>query len=397
MLEFNFAARSDVGAQRELNEDSGLANETLLVVADGLGGHAAGELASSTAISVVSDLDLSDISTQKIETKLSNATKDIAQKLLEQSTKHSERSGLGTTLSLVQLRANNEATIFHIGDSRVYHLRDGAFRRLTKDHTYVQKLIDAGDLTEIEAAHHPQRSLLTQAIDGITTSEGDLLTIPAKEGDKFLVCTDGLTAVVDDDEIANVVEDLEPAAAVTKLVDVAIDRGAPDNITVMVAQTRAKSESKGREPIVVGAAAVSKNRRSLSQLNFPADEMPSATEPVTAQSQSDTAKKRNQNSLRLIIITALVTLSFASLATYASLIGTQIFVGAKDGMVTIFRGIPQTVLFVQLHRPIETTNLSISGFPSFEQQQIVNGISVSNEQGARDLVEELRQRQQQVD
>lgn len=396
MLEFNFAARSDVGAQRELNEDSGLANESLLVVADGLGGHAAGELASSTAISVINDLDLTDMATPKIKTKLSNATNNIAQKLLEQSTKYSERSGLGTTLSMVQLKSNNEATVFHIGDSRVYHLRDGVLQRLTKDHTYVQKLIDAGDLTELEAASHPQRSLLTQAIDGITASEGDLLTLDTKEGDKFLVCTDGLTVVVDDSEIAKVIDGLEPAAAVTKLVDLAIDRGAPDNITVMVAQTRPKSESKPREPIVVGAAAVGKNRKSLSQLNFPADEMPSASKADEARSQSATARRANRNTLRLIIITALVTLSFASLATYASLIGTQVFVGAKDGTVTIFRGIPQTVLFIQLHRPIETTNLSISNFPSFEQQQIVNGISVANEQGAQDLVEELRLRLQKV-
>jgi len=392
LLEFNFAARSDVGVHRELNEDSGLASKNLLVVADGLGGHAAGELASSTAIALVNELDLSNSNSEKLHARLTKVTSEISKRLLEQSTRHSERSGLGTTLSLIGLRPDGMAFVFHIGDSRVYFARDGLFERLTTDHTYVQKLIDEGDLTETEAASHPQRALLTQAIDGITPADGDFQVKEVMPGDKFLVCTDGLNAVVKDKEIEQALSNLEPAAAVTSLVDLALDRGAPDNVTVIVGDVRQQDTALKAEPIVVGAAAMVGNRANLSQLRFPTDQMPtpSATEQSAPPSTPLTPASRAP--LRAIILTSLPTFGFAVLGVYAALISTQIFVGVNKGRVTIYQGIPQNIAFLQLHRPLETTDLEISMLPLFERQQVVGGISVESNQSAKELIEQLRLR-----
>jgi len=402
VLKFHFAARSDVGVHRELNEDSGLASERLLAVADGLGGHAAGELASSTAISVLNATQLSGATADQISKRLTAATSDLSGKLIEQSGYHRERSGLGTTLSLVYLIENAEVAIFHIGDSRVYRQRDGVIERLTKDHTYVQKLIDAGELDENAARVHPQRSLLTQAIDCVTPAIGDFRATATQLGDKYLVCTDGLTGVMTDAEIQSALATLEPAAAVTKLVDLALDRDAPDNVTVIVAEVIESQDKNASDPIVVGAAAMKGNRASLASLRFPQDQMPSLETSrheqigvATNQQHDEQAAAASRNRFRIIVLTALVTLGFAVLGTYAALLGTQLFVGVQDGQVALFRGIPQSILFVKLNRPLSVSDLSISSFPTFEQQQISGGISVVDEKSGEELIEQLRERSNQ--
>jgi protein phosphatase len=365
-----------------------------LVVADGLGGHAAGELASSTAVAIINQLELNDVRTEKIQSALKSATNDISRKLIEQSTRHNERSGLGTTVSLIGLKADGTAYVFHIGDSRVYLMHDGHLERLTKDHTYVQKLIEIGDITEAEATSHPQRALLTQALDGVTPADGDFELKKIAPGDKLLVCTDGLNAVVNDLEIADALTNLEPAAAVTKLVDLALDKGAPDNVTVIVGEVRETDVASKTDPIVVGAAAMRSNRDNLAQLQFPPDEMPSATSTSTQSATNESKPASNRTDFRLIIITSLITLSLALIGIYAALISTQIFVGVSGEKVTIFQGIPQKILFLQLHRPLETTDIDISDLPIFERQQVVSGLSVTDDQAARDLVDQLRQRSQ---
>ena len=392
LLEFNFSARSDVGAHRELNEDSGLASKTLLMVADGLGGHAAGELASSTAIAIINELNFNNLNPEKLRNKLAQATKDISKRLLEQSNRHAERSGLGTTLSLIGLRTDGTAFVFHIGDSRVYLARNGLLERLTTDHTYVQKLIDEGELNETEAANHPQRALLTQAIDGITPADGDFKITKVLPSDKLLICTDGLNSVVKDQEIENALSSLEPAAAVTRLVDLALDRGAPDNVTVIVGEIRDQDIATQVEPIVVGAAAMVGNRANLSQLRFPTDQMPTLAASKTTAEPSRPVDSASRTGLRVIILTSLVTFGFAVIGIYAALISTQIFVGVNDGRVTIFQGIPQNIAFLQLHRPLEATDIEVATLPLFERQQVVGGISVESNESAKELIEQLRLR-----
>lgn len=399
MLRFHFAARSDVGGQRELNEDSGLASERLLVVADGLGGHAAGELASSTAISVVNTNQLDGLSADQVAKKLVGIIKELSRKLLEQSSSHTERSGLGTTLSLAYLAKAQEVVVFHIGDSRIYRNHEDSFEQLTKDHTYVQQLIESGKISEQQAQVHPQRSLLTQAIDGVTPAIGDFTTFKATTGDKFLVCTDGLSAVLTNDEIKKVLSELEPAAAVARLVDLALDRGAPDNVTVIVAEVIDSENEKSSAPIVVGAAAMKDNRDSLASLNFPQDQMPTLESSKQAvksydvfpgvQTPVDTFYRTR---VRLIVITALITFGFALLGIYAALLSTQLFVGVEGDKVAIFRGIPQSLAFIELNRPLVVSDLEISKLASFEQQQVSSGISVADETSGQLLIKQLRTR-----
>lgn len=398
MLRFHFAARSDVGAVRELNEDSGLASERLLVVADGLGGHAAGELASSTAISVISALQLEGLTPNQATKKLSSTTKELSRKLLEQAGNYAERSGLGTTLSLVYLTQKPEIIVFHIGDSRVYRKRGGDFEQITKDHTYVQDLIDLGEITQEQAQTHPQRSLLTQAIDGITPANGDFSVMTVAPGDKFLVCTDGLTAVLSAPTLQQVLDELEPAAAASKLVDLALDRGAPDNVTVIVAEVLYENSDKPSDPIVVGAAAIKDNRDNLSSLKFPRDQVPVLNSSDAndewrgsgPEGRSTTESGRPR--IRLVVLTALITLGFALLGIYAALLNTQLFVGVENGKVALFRGIPQSIAFVELNRPLLISDLDIADLPSFEQQQVSGGISVLNEESGKELIGQLENR-----
>jgi serine/threonine protein phosphatase PrpC len=399
MLRFHFSARSDVGIQRELNEDSGLASEQLLVVADGLGGHAAGELASSTAISVMNSTNLEGLTADQVSKRLAGTTKELSRKLLEQSGNYTERSGLGTTLSMAYLVKGEKVAVFSIGDSRVYLGRDGSLSQLTKDHTYVQELIELGELSQEEARVHPKRSLLTQAIDGITPASGDFAVLDIVAGDKFLVCTDGLTAVVDDHEIMNVIEKLEPAAAVAKLVDIALDRGAPDNVTVIVAEAIQSTEAGGSAPIVVGAAALKGNRENLAALEFPNDQVPTLEKaPQQLKGFNRQSSQPNQgfgtkrNRFRLIAITVLLTMAFALVGLYAALLGTQLFIGVENGQVALFRGIPQSIAFVELNRPLRVSTLNISDLPTFEQQQISGGISVTSEASGLELIEQLQTR-----
>lgn len=398
MLRFHFAARSDVGAVRELNEDSGLASERLLVVADGLGGHAAGELASSTAISVISALQLEGLTPNQATKKLTSTTKELSRKLLEQAGNYAERSGLGTTLSLVYLTQKPEILVFHIGDSRVYRKRGGDFEQVTKDHTYVQDLIDLGEITQEQAQTHPQRSLLTQAIDGITPANGDFSVMTVAPGDKFLVCTDGLTTVLSAPTLQQVLDELEPAAAASKLVDLALDRGAPDNVTVIVAEVLHENGAKPSDPIVVGAAAIKGNRDNLASLKFPRDQVPVLNSPDAndelrgsgPEGRSTTELGRHR--IRLVVLTALITLGFALLGIYAALLNTQLFVGVENGKVALFRGIPQSITFVELNRPLLTSDLDIADLPSFEQQQVSGGISVLNEESGKELIGQLETR-----
>lgn len=403
MLKFHFSARSDVGIQRELNEDSGLASEQLLVVADGLGGHAAGELASSTAISVINSTNLEGLTADQVSKRLTGTTKELSRKLLEQSGNYTERSGLGTTLSMVYLVKGDKIAVFNIGDSRVYLGRDGSLSQLTKDHTYVQELIELGELSQEEARVHPKRSLLTQAIDGVTPASGDFAVLDIVAGDKFLVCTDGLTAVLQDREIMNVIEKLEPAAAVARLVDLALDRGAPDNVTVIVAEAIHSTEASGSAPIVVGAAALKGNRENLAALDFPNDQMPTLEKaPQQLKGLNTQGNQPNQsfgtkrNRFRLIAITVLLTMGFALVGLYAALLSTQLFIGVENGQVALFRGIPQSIAFVELNRPLIVSTLNISDLPTFEQQQISGGISVANQASGIELIEQLQARFAQV-
>ena len=233
-LALRYAARSDVGLVREGNEDSGYAGPALLLVADGMGGHAAGELASAIAVALVADLDVHPPEPDDVLSALADAVADVGDGISDVIADDPDLTGMGTTVTGLYWLGSQMALV-HIGDSRAYLLRDDELAQITHDHSYVQTLVDAGRITEEEAGVHPRRSLLMRALDGLNPVEADLALSEARVGDRYMLCTDGLSGVVSLSEMSSLMRDGDPTGAVTRLVDLALERGAPDNVTVVVA------------------------------------------------------------------------------------------------------------------------------------------------------------------
>jgi len=238
-LELSVHGRSDVGQVRAGNEDSLLILTTVFAVADGMGGHRGGEVASATALGPLAALDgRSFDDAQAALDALSEAAVAANAEVSRRSRSEPELEGMGTTLTAV-LVDGDDAHLVHVGDSRAYLLRDGAIVQLTDDHTLVQALIDQGRITRAEASEHPHRSVITRAIGVGTEVEVDRVSLALVDGDVLLLCSDGLTGVVDDDEIAAVITEHGAAAAVDELIGRANRAGGPDNITVLTLAVRA--------------------------------------------------------------------------------------------------------------------------------------------------------------
>ena len=237
----HFAAygwRSEVGLHREANEDSGLIATNLIAVADGMGGYVGGEIASRaviTELSAVHPLLIdSDVDPESQEDIFRNSITQMDSAIAQQTSTNPELSGIGTTLTSIAM-VGEHALLLHVGDSRAYRIRGRKIAQISHDHTVVQELIDQGRITPDEVAEHPQRSLLTQALMGHGNIEPVLMAFPAEVGDIYLVCSDGLTTVVDEAKIAAAFSgDLQ--SGIDSLVDLTYKNGAPDNVTIIAAQ-----------------------------------------------------------------------------------------------------------------------------------------------------------------
>jgi serine/threonine protein phosphatase PrpC len=251
----NIAWRSEVGLQREGNEDSGFVSPNILAVADGMGGYIGGEIASSTVITKLAELNPilsnSELDNESREDLLRSSITTMDSAIAEIGAQRPELVGMGTTLTSISL-FNNYVLLLHVGDSRAYRIRGKKIEQISHDHTVVQELVDQGRLTLNEIADHPQRSFLTQAIMGKENLTPILVAYPAVKGDKYLVCSDGLTAVVDEGKIVQALqEDLQ--SAVNTLVDLTYKNGAPDNVTVIA--TEIGESSLSMAPTSFGAAS----------------------------------------------------------------------------------------------------------------------------------------------
>jgi PPM family protein phosphatase len=255
-LALRYAVRSDVGLLREGNEDSAYAGPHLLAVADGMGGHAAGEVASAATITTIAPLDDDRLGADLVDA-LADAVAAANMRLHELITADPAIEGMGTTLTAL-LWANGYAALGHIGDSRAYLLRNGQFRQITHDHTLVQSLVDEGKITEDDVATHPHRSLLLRALDGRTVAEPDLTPIETLPGDRYLLCSDGLSGVVTEQTLHATLSSIrDPDKAALQLVELAIRGGGPDNITCIVADvidTQASPVPPTWNPVLAGAA-----------------------------------------------------------------------------------------------------------------------------------------------
>jgi PPM family protein phosphatase len=233
------AAGSDIGRRRAVNQDSAYTSSRLLAVADGMGGHAHGEVASAVVISAVAEADAGldgvDLHSLDLLETLRTAVDEAARRLTDVADSDPSLRGTGTTL-VALLVDGTRVGVAHVGDSRAYLLRDGELHQLTHDHTLVQSLIDEGRLTADEAADHPRRSVLVRTLQEGSPAEPDLFSVEGRVGDRFLICSDGVTTVLTDEEIQEVLVDVaEPADAVDRMIELANDGGGPDNITCVVA------------------------------------------------------------------------------------------------------------------------------------------------------------------
>ncbi|MCW2681462.1 MAG: protein serine/threonine phosphatase, partial [Frankiales bacterium] len=248
-LSLRFAARSHTGLLREGNEDSVYAGPRILAVADGMGGHAAGEVASAVAIAAIAHLDEDDPGSDLLDTLRSSAV-SANDHLRDMVAGDPGLDGMGTTLTAF-LFAGSRLGMLHIGDSRAYLLRDGVLTQITHDHTLVQTLVDEGRISEEEATTHPQRSLITRALDGRQGIEPDLSVREVRQGDRYLLCTDGLTGPVGRLETLQEALGIEdPQETCDRLVQLALRGGGPDNVTVIVADVVAGNGHRTSAPVV---------------------------------------------------------------------------------------------------------------------------------------------------
>ena len=256
-LALRYAIRSDVGLLREGNEDSAYAGPHLLAVADGMGGHAAGEVASAATITTIAPLDARHLGTDLVGA-LADAVATANLRLQELIISDPAIEGMGTTLTAL-LWSDGYAALCHIGDSRAYRLRNGQFLQITHDHTLVQSLVDEGKITEDDVATHPHRSLLLRALDGRTVAEPDLIPLETLPGDRYLLCSDGLSGVVTEQTLYQTLSSVrDPDKAALQLVELAIRGGGPDNITCIVADvldTQVSPVPPTWAPVFAGAAA----------------------------------------------------------------------------------------------------------------------------------------------
>jgi serine/threonine protein phosphatase PrpC len=253
-LFFETSARSAIGLVRQGNEDSAFTSAQLIAVADGMGGHAAGEVASRIAVQVLHALTptliAESIDDDSVEDLLMHSLHSIDTEIAVVADEEIEKQGMGTTLTALLIR-NNHIALLHVGDSRCYRLRGNTLEQLSNDHTVIQELLDQGAITQAEAAEHPQRSMLTQALRG----DGDVTPVlqmyEVKKGDRYLLCSDGLSGVLTDKEIKIGLKKSDKDDAVKFLVDATYINGAPDNVTVLIADI---SDDSSAPSTLLGAA-----------------------------------------------------------------------------------------------------------------------------------------------
>jgi PPM family protein phosphatase len=404
-IALHYAARSDVGLVRQENQDSGYAGPHLLVVADGMGGHAAGDVASSIAIGEMVGLDSESPGAEDALDLLAEALRSANSELRNAVGRHPELKGMGTTVTAL-LRTGNKIAVAHIGDSRAYLLRDGKLTQITHDHSFVQSLVDEGRITEAEAEGHPQRSLVTRVLTGQQEDEPDLAMREAHVGDRYLVCSDGLSGFVARDTIEEILLQAQPPGATAdRLVELAMRAGAPDNVTCIIGDIvdldKDKAPPTAQE--VVGAAAgrrVTTTRAipvtpaakaaalSREALGTDVDEADEAESHRLSDTERPSRAWRWVKGLSLLVLVLAAVLGGGYAAYGWS--QQQYYVGEVNGHVAIYQGVSQNVGPWGLSHLVDESDIALRDMPDFYRGKVDSTVSTGSVEDARKLVTDLR-------
>jgi PPM family protein phosphatase len=395
------AGVTDTGQVRPANEDAYLVGESVFAVADGMGGHLAGEVASATALEPIEALDgrvFPDAS--EAVAALREAVVAANDQVSRMAADEPSYRGMGTTLTATMIEGRR-VHIAHVGDSRAYLLRNGHFSQLTDDHTLVQHLVDEGQITREEAATHPQRSIITRAIGVSREVDVDSMSLDLEPGDQLLLCSDGLTGVVEDEVIeGELTPDVEPEEALDRLVERANAAGGPDNITIVILRVTA---SEGKEAAV--AAGADGNGAG------PADDDSQPLRVTTrddrdgadwadrlgnygslgkggAWSGSEGESERDGGGLLkagAVVLGILVLLGLLAGGGWL-LLSQSYFVGLEDEDVVIYQGLDAEVGPLELARVVERTELTADEVPTWYRRSLEGGVAAADLNDARRIV-----------
>lgn len=414
-LALRYAARSEVGLIRPGNEDSAYAGPRLMAVADGMGGHVAGELASAITVATLAELDRPGLDYDEVLSELADAVTRSGERIVDLIDANPDLSGMGTTLTAIAM-LDERIALIHVGDSRAYLMRDGELTQITHDHTYVQTLVDSGRITPEEARVHPRRNLMMRAIDGTHVVEADVSVREARVGDRFLLCSDGLCGVVADSELLRGLSLANATAAVTALVEAALEAGAPDNVTAVVADVVDSDDDAGT-PVVVGAAGEPRTRDRLPGLAFPVDAAPDpdqVQEPepappgITPGGVAPTPPGADVNALAAIyagqrpkrvfgigrrrafaLLVAIIVVIVLVLAAIASWMRGQYYVGDSDGRVAIYQGVTASLGPIKFSHPVTVSETRVDQLPDYERARVEQTINATSQADAASIIARL--------
>lgn len=403
-------AASDVGKVRSSNQDSGYAGVNLFLVADGMGGHAGGDIASAIAAQHVALADEPAESAESAEQRLIDFIWQANEKLGISVAEHSDLAGMGTTFSGILVHGT-KVSIGHIGDSRVYLARDGTVKQITSDHTFVQRLVDTGRITEEEALVHPRRSVLMRVLGDVEQfPEIDVETFETKPGDRWMVCSDGLSGVVPDGIMHRILlSSASVKEATDLLVGEALEFGAPDNVTVVLVDIVDGSQAVDSQTTrtFVGSAASEvvieerKGRRFLRILNPKTliDMLSKPEDPASFAPESEEllekilkdTKGRIRNRRLRQIATYLLVIGIVGYGLYLGYEYTQtrFFVGVNNGVVVIYKGIKEELGPLKFSSVYELSNITVESLTDFQREALEKSIVAENLEDARRILDQL--------
>jgi protein phosphatase len=406
---FVSAAKSDKGKVRASNQDGGYAGVNLFIVADGMGGHAGGDIASAVATQHVAQYEDAYPDSETATAALLKGMKEANQKLTETVSKYRYLAGMGTTLDSLVF-TGNMANVVHIGDSRVYLLRDGILKQVTKDHTFVQKLIDTGRITEEEALYHPRRNVLLRVLgDSSEEPEFDVHQFEIEAGDRFLLCSDGLygyvpqTIMYENMRVADLEEACDLLVAETR------EYGAPDNVTVIlidveetdvIPQTQsitwlgsaanevAIKEGKGPDGLLEIFSPIrwyESLRERLSREEYRSEKDPLLNKAI-AEFDGKVRRFKIRGAVLAVLISVLVIGGVWAVYSYTQ---TRYYLGVQDGKVAIYQGIKESFGGFGFSHLYEKSSVSVTDLPSFQQELLSRTISADNLTEAKTKLSEI--------